>query len=163
MQEYLCRAVPHSDRKYRLFASACCRQIGHLLYQRSLDVLNIVERFADGLAAEQELRSARTLARKSRDDARAALTASVATPAAPVETSLSGTWLGACAVLHSAGSGAAWRVALSAADSAAEAPAWVAAALASGVLTRRAEWNTDESAPWSVARKHAARSLAALS
>jgi hypothetical protein len=48
-----------STRKLRLFAVACCRHIWHLLEeQRSRDAVEVVERIADGLCGEDELRSA---------------------------------------------------------------------------------------------------------
>jgi hypothetical protein len=118
-------------------------------------VLEVVERFADDLAGTQELRSARMLARNYRDAARAAL-AAVEDDALTLQQKdicLCGTWLSACAVLHIAGSGSAWKIALRSADSAAEAPAWAAAAADTGALIRDA----DESAPWSAARKSALR------
>ncbi len=159
MQEYLRRAVPTSDRKYRLFGCACCRRLGPLLDERSIAVLEVVERFTDSLADEQELRAARLPARTNRDAARTALAAADDCRAGLDEKNvcLGGAWLGACAVLHITGAGAAWRTALRAADSAAEAPAWVAAAAATGVLMRRTDWDTVESSPWSAARKNALR------
>jgi hypothetical protein len=47
-------------RKLRLFACACCRRLGPLLGpERLLQTLTVAERFADGLATEQELALAR--------------------------------------------------------------------------------------------------------
>ena len=51
-----------SDRKLRLFAVRCCRRITHLLDPRGLTALTIAERFADGLASEEQLRGAEGLA-----------------------------------------------------------------------------------------------------
>src|SRR4051812_20006124 len=43
-----------SDRKLRLFAAACCRQIWNALRKPARDGVALVERFADGLATETE-------------------------------------------------------------------------------------------------------------
>jgi hypothetical protein len=49
-----------SERKLRLFACACVRAIAHLMPdKRSHHALQVAERFADGLARQQEMEAAR--------------------------------------------------------------------------------------------------------
>jgi hypothetical protein len=44
------------ERKLRLFACACCRQLWHLLrYEDSRTAVDVAERFADGLATREDL------------------------------------------------------------------------------------------------------------
>ena len=57
------RAVEGYDRELRLFAVWCSRQVQHLLTdQRSLDALDVAERYANGEATEEELNAARAVA-----------------------------------------------------------------------------------------------------
>jgi len=56
---WCCRAAPEYDREWRLFAVWCARQVQHLMTdQRSIDALDVAERFANGLATQQELAAA---------------------------------------------------------------------------------------------------------
>jgi len=49
------RAVTGHDREIRLYAVWCARQVQHLLTdRRSLDALDVAERFANGLATDSE-------------------------------------------------------------------------------------------------------------
>jgi hypothetical protein len=46
-----------TSRKLRLFAVACCRMIGDLLPTEDLNAfINVIERYADGMTSEEELR-----------------------------------------------------------------------------------------------------------
>lgn len=76
------RAVEGHDREIRLYAVWCARQVQHLMTdKRSLDALDVAERFANGQATEDELaaawaagaaRAAAGAARAAAWDARAA-------------------------------------------------------------------------------------------
>jgi hypothetical protein len=55
-----------SERKLRLFVCACCRQVwGALPTEDCRRVVEVSERYADGLATKKELQQARLAARKS--------------------------------------------------------------------------------------------------
>jgi hypothetical protein len=57
------RAVTGQDREIRRFAVWCARQVQHLMKNpRSLSALDVAERYADGLATDEELRTARDAA-----------------------------------------------------------------------------------------------------
>jgi hypothetical protein len=56
---WCCRAAPEYDKEWRLFAVCCARQVQHLMKDsRSLNALDVAERFANGLATEDELKAA---------------------------------------------------------------------------------------------------------
>ena len=57
------RAVEGYDKEKRLFAVWCARQVQHLMEdQRSIDALDVAERYANGLATDDELSAARAAA-----------------------------------------------------------------------------------------------------
>ena len=57
------RAVDGCDREIRLYAVWCARQVQHLMTdKRSIDALDVSERFAIGLATDSELNAARAAA-----------------------------------------------------------------------------------------------------
>ena len=61
------------DKTLRLFACFCARQNWHLLTdERSRNAVEVAERFANGLASDDELAAARDAARAARDAAWAA-------------------------------------------------------------------------------------------
>ena len=58
------RAVDGHERELRLFAVECARSVQHLMTdKRSLDALDVAERFANGLATQTELDASRAAAR----------------------------------------------------------------------------------------------------
>lgn len=64
------RAVDGHDREIRLFAVACARRVQHLMKDpRSIAVLDVAERFANGDATNEELSTARDAARAAAWDA----------------------------------------------------------------------------------------------
>ena len=91
------RAVDDHDREIRLFAVWCARQVQHLMTdQRSIDALDVSERFANGQATSGELVAARAAAR-------AAATSDAATSDAAWAA-----WNAARAAAWAATSDAAW-------------------------------------------------------
>ena len=67
------RAVEGYDKEKRLFAVWCARQVQHLMAdQRSIDALDVAERYANGLATDDELSAAWAAARAAGAAAREA-------------------------------------------------------------------------------------------
>jgi hypothetical protein len=68
-----------SERKLRLFAAACCRRVWHTLLEEDRSRVEVSERYADGLATEEELVAASQfplLAPATRQDCRSVAVAS---------------------------------------------------------------------------------------
>ena len=92
------RAVEGHDREIRLYTVWCARQVQHLMKdKRSLDALDVAERFANGTAYEWELTAARDAARAAawaaaRDAAGAAAGARDAAWAAAGEAAWDAAW-----------------------------------------------------------------------
>jgi hypothetical protein len=64
------KAVEGHDREIRLYAVWCGRQVQHLMTdQRSIDALDVAERYANGLATENELDIAGAAARDAAEAA----------------------------------------------------------------------------------------------
>jgi hypothetical protein len=64
------RAVDGHEREMRLYAVECARSVQHLMTdKRSLDALDVAERFANGLATQAELAAAWAAARDAAWDA----------------------------------------------------------------------------------------------
>lgn len=56
---WCCRAEPQYDREWRLFAVWCAKQVQHLMADaRSIAALDVVERYANGQATDDELSAA---------------------------------------------------------------------------------------------------------
>src|SRR5262249_22955025 len=51
-----------SDRKLRLFACACCRSVCDSVTERGEKLIEVSERYADGLASPEEIAEAQTIA-----------------------------------------------------------------------------------------------------
>jgi hypothetical protein len=63
------RAVDGYQREMRLFAVECARSVQHLMKdQRSIDIINVAERYANGMATDNELVSANAAARDAEWD-----------------------------------------------------------------------------------------------
>lgn len=56
---WCCRAEPQYAREWRLFAVWCARRVQHLMTDtRSVSALDVAERYANGMATDQELSAA---------------------------------------------------------------------------------------------------------
>ena len=128
------------DREIRLYAVKCAREVQHLMTdQRSLDALDIAERFANGKASTDELTAA-----------------SIAAWDVVWATAEASEW--ACSASVKAAKAAAWAVAVDVGDTARSVrdSAWAAeltAALnAAKAIVGNAAWNAASGAAWDAAR-----------
>ena len=56
---WCCRAEPQYAREWRLYAVWCARRVQHLMTDpRSIDALDVAERYANGLATDDQLAAA---------------------------------------------------------------------------------------------------------
>jgi len=118
------RAVTGYDREILLYAVWCARQVQHLMTdKRSLDALDVAERYANGLATENELAAAS-------DAAWAAAWADAGFAASLAASNASDGWAdaGFAASLAASNASAAARAASAASDA---SDAWAAASSAS--------------------------------
>ena len=130
------RVVKGEDARIRRFAVWCARQVQHLMPDsRSVSALDVAERYADGLATDDELQAAGLAAWKVPDAA--AWTAAGAAAWAAV-------WVAVPSVAWAAAGTASWESAVAArrdarsGGDAAEEAAWDAARAAQAVEFRRA-------------------------
>ncbi len=138
------RVVKGEDARIRRFAVWCARQVQHLMPDsRSVDALDVAERYADGLATDDELQAAEKEAWKA---------AGALVRAAGPGGEGTAVWAAARAVIAAATPGAAWAAAGTASwyaviaarrdarsgGDAAEKAAWDAARAAQAVEFRRA-------------------------
>jgi hypothetical protein len=134
---WCCRAAPEYAKEWRLFAVFCARQVQHLMKdQRSIDALDVAERFANGLAANEELAAAWDAARAAAVDA-------------AWDAARDAAWAAARDSARAAAMAAAWdaarAAAVDAARNAARDAAWDAA--------RAAAWDAARDAAWDAARE----------
>jgi hypothetical protein len=151
------RAAPEHKKIWQLYNVWCARQVQHLLTDpRSLAALDVAERYAHGLATDEELEDARAAAWDAAEDAARAAAEDAA-------------WAAARAVAGDAAKAAArdaaWAVAWAAAWDADEAAAGDAARAAAMAVAWAADEAADEAvagdAAWDAARDAAEDAQAA--
>jgi hypothetical protein len=131
------RAVDGHKREMRLFAVECARSVQHLMTdKRSIDALDVAERFANGLATQAELAAARATAWDAARD-----------------TAWAAAWAAAWDTAGDAARAAAGDAAWAAAWDAARAAAWAAAWDAAGDAAWAAAWDAARAAAWATQAK----------
>ena len=100
------RAVTGHDREIRLYAAWCARQVQHLMTKRSIDALDVAERFAIGLATDSDLAAAWVASDAASNAACSAATAAawVASDAAGSAAPIAASWAADSAAWDAAGS-----------------------------------------------------------
>ena len=101
------RAVEGHDKEIRLYAVWCARQVQHLMTdKRSIDALDVAERYANGEATDAELKDAWEAAwedAKSTDRyADRAATAAAEAPARATRAAMEGAWWAVDAAMSAA-------------------------------------------------------------
>jgi len=157
---WCCRAEPQHAREWRLFAVWCARQVQHLMEdKRSIAVLDVAERHANGQAADEELaaardaawEAAREAARAAREAERAAWAAGEAERAARAarEAAQNAAWAAGEAARYARAAGEAARYARAAMEA-----AWAAreAAQAAAWAAQAAAWEAEREAARDAAR-----------
>lgn len=130
------RAVTGEDARIRRYAVWCARQVQHLMTDpSSFTALDVAERYADGLATDDELRTAWDAAGAPAWDA---------------------AWSATCDAAWSATGEAAWAGAWAAAWAAARAAAAAAAAAAADATADATAWGASRDAAWAAMRKRQA-------
>ena len=116
------RAVEGCDKEMRLYAVWCARQVQHLMKDpRSIDALDVAERFANGTASNEELAAARDAAEAAWAALAAARDAAGVAGAAAWAAAKAAAWAAGAAARDAAW--AAWAAARDAAWAAAKAAA----------------------------------------
>jgi hypothetical protein len=134
-----------TDRELRLFAVWCARQVQHLLTDpRSINAIDVAERYANGEATDEELAAAGAAA-----GAAASAAASAAARAAASAAARDAAWAAAWAAAWTASWTAAWTADRDAARAADRAAAWAAASSASWdtASSAQAEWLRNNTQP----------------
>ena len=150
---WCCYAAPEYNRVWRLYAVWCARQIQHLMIdQRSLNALDVAERYANGQATDKELSAAEDAAEDAWGAARTAAgataraVAGIATGVATKEACIAGDIAREAALAEKAAA-LAERAALVAAGVVAKNVAKNVAGIATGIATWTATWTA-----WKTAR-----------
>lgn len=100
---WCCRAEPQHFRLWRLYAVWCARSVQHLTRdQRSIDILDVAERHAHGLATDEELAAAYAVAWAARPFLEGAWTAYAAAKAAACAAARAAAYAAALAAAEAA-------------------------------------------------------------